>query len=385
MIKFKHVSKVYDDKVKVVDDLNLEIKQGEFVVLIGPSGCGKTTTLEMISRFEEPTNGSIYVNGKDISKLDEAELRRNIGYVTQQTDLSPNLTIGRNIGLVLESQKRSKKRVNARIRELLEMVGMKPSEYMDRFPNQLSGGQQQRVGILRALASEADVILMDEPFSALDPITRKKLQDDVKKLHSRLKKTIVLVTHDMDEAFKLGDRIVLMRHGKIVQADSPEKLLKKPACKFVEEFLGQNRSATNAEALTVREAAVTKPITASRDMGLARATKRMRKKRVRTLLVVEDDETLVGIVTERDIHRYKNRPGNRPGKIADIVRSDMPTVSENSSAKTAFEVLFLSDTGILPVVDDSNRLKGLVTRNSLAETLYQALWNTNGYGYNNVK
>mgnify|MGYP000853087312 FL=1 len=385
MIKFRHVSKIYDDKVRGVDDVNLEIKRGEFVVLIGPSGCGKTTTLEMINRFERPTSGSICINGKDISKLDEAELRRKVGYVTQQTDLSPDLTIGKNIGLVLELQEQSKERVNARIKELLKMVGMDPSEYMDRFPSQLSGGQQQRIGILRALAAESDVILMDEPFSALDPITRRNLQDDVKKLHSRLNKTIVLVTHDIDEAFKLGDRVVLMRQGKIVQADSPENFLRNPACKFVEEFIGRDRPGVNADALTVKEVAVTKPVTASQDMGLTRATRRMRKKRVRTLVVVEDDETFVGIITARDIQRHKNRPGNRPGKVADVVRGNIPTISEGSSAKTAFEVLFLGDAGMLPIVDDSNRLKGLVTRSSFAEMLYRTLWDANGYdGCENV-
>ena len=255
------------------------------------------------------------------------------------------------------------------------MANMDPSEYIHRFPRELSGGQQQRIGVLRALAAEPDIILMDEPFGALDPLTRENLQDELKKLQGRLKKTIVFVTHDMDEALRLGDRVVVMRAGKIVQADSPEDLLRNPADEFVEEFIGRDKLATKAETLTVQEVAVATPITAYPDMGLARATRRMRRKRVDTLVVIEEDETFVGVVTARDIQRHKNRPG----KIADIVQQDTPVILEGSSAKAAFEELFLGHTGILPIVDDSNRLKGLVTRSSLAEMLYRVVWDSNGY------
>lgn len=374
MIEFRHVNKIYDDKVKVVDDISLDIKQGEFVVLIGPSGCGKSTVLEMMTGIEKPTRGSIYLNGKDIRRLNETELRRNVGHVTQQTSLSPNLTIGRNIGQALRSsgsKGQTEERINSRTKELLKMVGMDPLKYMDRFPSELSGGQQQRIGIVRELAREPNILLMDEPFSALDPVTRRNLQDDLKKLHGMMKSTIVLVTHDIDEAFKLGDRIVLMRRGKIVQSGSPEDFLKDPATKFVKEFIGRDRPAKNAETLTVEKVAVRRAITASPDLGLARAVRRMRKMRVSTLVVVKDDETLVGIITAKDVRKHRNCPG----KIADIVQGDIPVVYEGSSAKTAFEALFLGNAGILPVVDDSNRLKGLVTKTSLAQQLYQAVWN----------
>jgi spermidine/putrescine transport system permease protein len=180
MIEFRHVNKIYDDKVKVVDDISLDIKQGEFVVLIGPSGCGKSTVLEMMTGIEKPTRGSIYLNGKDIRRINETELRRNVGHVTQQTSLSPNLTIGRNIGQALRSsgsKGQTEERINSRTKELLKMVGMDPLKYMDRFPSELSGGQQQRIGIVRELAREPNILLMDEPFSALDPVTRRNLQD----------------------------------------------------------------------------------------------------------------------------------------------------------------------------------------------------------------
>jgi osmoprotectant transport system ATP-binding protein len=333
----------------------------------------------MMNGLGKPTRGSIYLNGKDIRRLNEAELRRNVGHVTQQTSLSPNLTIGRNIGQALRSsgsKGQTGERINSRTRELLKMVGMDPLKYMDRFPSELSGGQQQRVGIVRELAREPNILLMDEPFSALDPITRKNLQDDLKKLHGMMRSTIVLVTHDIDEAFKLGDRIVLMRRGRIVQSGSPEDFLKNPANKFVEEFIGQGRPVQGhpvkcAETLTVEKVAVRRTVTASPNLGLARAVRRMRKMRVSTLVVVEDDETLIGIITARDVRKHRNRPG----KIADIVQGDIPVVYEGSSAKTAFEALFLGNAGILPVVDDSNRLKGLVTKTSLAQQLYQAVWN----------
>ena len=378
MIEFRHVSKIYDDKVAAVDNINLEIKPGEFVVLIGPSGCGKSTVLRMMNGIGKPTRGSICLNGKDIRRLNEAELRRKVRHGTQQSSLSPHLTIVKNIGRALRlsgSKGQTEERINARTQELLKMVGMDPMRYMDRFPSELSGGQQQRIGIVRELAREPNILLMDEPFSALDPITRRNLQDDLKKLHGMMRSTIVLVTHDIDEALKLGDRIVLMRHGKIVQSGSPEDFLKNPAGKFVEEFIGQGRLVQGspvkcAETLTVEKVAVRRAITASPDLGLARAVRRMRKMRVSSLVVVKDDETLVGIITAKDVRKHRNCPG----KIADIVQGDIPVVYEGSSAKTAFEALFLGNAGILPVVDDSNRLKGLVTKTSLAQQLYQAVW-----------
>lgn len=276
MIKFQNVSKKYNQKVVAVNNINLKINRGEFVVLIGPSGCGKTTTLEMINRLERPTSGSIYINGQNISKVDEVALRRNIGYVIQQTGLMPHLTIGENIGLVPRLQKWPENRIKDRVIELLEMVGMEPACYLTRYPHELSGGQQQRIGVLRGIAAEPDIILMDEPFGALDPITRKNLQDELKKLQGELKKTIVFVTHDMDEALKLGDRVVLMRQGQIVQVDDPEDLLRNPADEFVEKFIGRDRLALQVETLTVEEVARTTPITASPELGLLQAARRMR-------------------------------------------------------------------------------------------------------------
>ena len=221
MIRFEQVVKRYNEGKIVVDHLDLTVKAGELVTLIGPSGCGKTTTLKMVNRIIEPTQGNIYVHEQDIRKQDVVQLRRGIGYVIQQIGLFPNMTIAENITVVGKLLGWTAKRSSERAAELLEIVDMSPDMYLNRYPKELSGGQQQRIGVLRALAAEPDIILMDEPFGALDPITRDQLQNELKRLQTKLHKTILFVTHDMDEAIKIADTIVLMRNGKVVQADSP--------------------------------------------------------------------------------------------------------------------------------------------------------------------
>ncbi len=236
MIKFENVSKYYPDDNVAVKSLNLDIGDGEFFVLIGPSGCGKTTTLKMINRLVDLSNGTIYINNKRISEYNIHELRWNIGYVLQQIGLFPHMTIEENIAIVPDLKKWDKKKVNARITELLESVGLEPDKYRHRKPYELSGGEQQRVGVVRALAADPKIILMDEPFSALDPISRQKLQQDMVKLQKKIKKTIVFVTHDMQEALALGDRICVMKDGEVVQCDTPTKIISNPKNDFVENF-----------------------------------------------------------------------------------------------------------------------------------------------------
>ncbi len=238
MITFNNVSKRYADGTLAVDSLNIEINQGEFFVIIGPSGCGKTTTLKMINRLIPLSDGTIFINGKKISEYDIHELRWSIGYVLQQIALFPHMTIEENISVVPEMKKWSREKMKERARELMKMVGLEPETFLDRKPNELSGGQQQRVGVIRALAADPEIILMDEPFSALDPISREKIQDDMMDLKRNLKKTTVFVTHDMKEALKLADRICIMRDGKVVQIGSPQELVNNPANDFVEEFVG---------------------------------------------------------------------------------------------------------------------------------------------------
>lgn len=241
MIEFKNASKAYNEESYAVRNLELEIKKGEFVTLIGPSGCGKTTSLKMINRLIDPTEGTIRINGKDIKDYDIHELRWNIGYVLQQIALFPHMTVEQNITVVPELKKWNPSKMKKRSLELMEMIGLE-SNYLKRYPSELSGGQQQRIGVIRALAADPDIILMDEPFSALDPISRKQLQEDVSNLQQEIKKTIVFVTHDIQEAVTLGDRVCLLKDGQIEQLDTPENLIQNPVNAFVREFIGNVRS-----------------------------------------------------------------------------------------------------------------------------------------------
>lgn len=236
MIRYQGVSMSYDGKEKVLDDLNFEIKEGEFFVLVGPSGSGKTTTLKLINRLIEQTEGDIFFQGKNIKDYPLREMRLEMGYVLQEIALFPNLIVAENIGLIPEMKKINKKEIAERVDSLLKQVDLDPKVYKNRLPEDLSGGEKQRIGILRAIAANPKVLLMDEPFSALDPISRSQLQDLVKDLHEDYKITTVFVTHDMREAIKLADRICLMRDGKVVQIGSPEDLVNNPANDFVASF-----------------------------------------------------------------------------------------------------------------------------------------------------
>ncbi|WP_042223667.1 ABC transporter ATP-binding protein [Oceanobacillus manasiensis] len=242
MIEFDKVKKVYPDGTEAISDFSLKVEPGEIVTLIGPSGCGKTTAMKMVNRLIEPSAGDIYINERKINSYNINELRWNIGYVLQEIALFPHMTIGENISVVPEMKKWKKNKVKNRIDDLLEMVGLDPVTYQKRMPRELSGGQQQRIGVVRALAADPDIILMDEPFSALDPISREQLQTDIRTLQKEIKKTILFVTHDMDEAMALGDRVCLMKDGKIVQFDTPQQLILNPKTEFVKNFIGERKS-----------------------------------------------------------------------------------------------------------------------------------------------
>ncbi|TFE03371.1 ABC transporter ATP-binding protein [Jeotgalibacillus sp. R-1-5s-1] len=245
MIVFKNVSKTFEDGTEAIKNMNLHIREGKLVALIGPSGCGKTTTMKMINRLISITSGTIEIDGKDTNQVSEVELRRNIGYVIQRIGLFPHMTIEENVGLIPKLKGKKKNEYIERVDELLKLVGLEPDIYKKRYPLELSGGQQQRVGVVRALAGEPPIILMDEPFSALDPISREQLQDELKLLQSSIKKTIVFVTHDMDEALKIADEIVVMKDGVIEQIATPQELVEHPANDFVRSFIGEERIQTH--------------------------------------------------------------------------------------------------------------------------------------------
>ncbi|WP_458461054.1 ABC transporter ATP-binding protein [Paenibacillus sp.] len=248
MIQFENVSKQYPDGTTALRQVNLNINKGELFVMIGPSGCGKTTMLKMINRLIERTDGTVRINERPIDEYNIHELRWNIGYVLQQIALFPHMTIAENIAVVPELRKWKSDQIKERVHTLLDMVGLHGDTYSKRKPSELSGGQQQRIGVLRALAADPEIVLMDEPFSALDPMSREKLQDDILDIQRQMKKTIVFVTHDIQEAMKLGDRICIMKDGQVLQVGTPEELIRQPANDFVREFVGSPNTDTSSQS-----------------------------------------------------------------------------------------------------------------------------------------
>ncbi|MBU3159446.1 ABC transporter ATP-binding protein [Clostridium frigoris] len=360
MLEFKNIRKVFKNKT-VINDISFTVNNGEFIVIVGQSGCGKTTTLKMINRLIAPTSGSINLDGKNILKQDTIKLRRNMGYVIQQTGLLPHMTVGENIGIIPMLEKWPEDKILARTTELLKMVGMEPKEYVDRYPCELSGGQQQRIGVARAWATNPDVILMDEPFSALDPITRNQLQDELYNLQQESKKTIIFVTHDMDEALKLGDKICIMKDGNIVQFDTPEEILNNPANDFVKEFIGKNRIWQQPGFIKAKDIMITEPITTSGNRTVVQALEIMKANKVDSLLVTNKEDKLEGIVTIKDIIR--NYTGSL--KLNTIMETKIKTVNLEDSLIDILNLMNELKIGYVPVVDDSSKLVGLITESSL--------------------
>lgn len=360
MLEFRNIKKVFKNKT-VINDISFTVNKGEFVVIVGQSGCGKTTTLKMINRLIAPSSGSIYLDDKNILKEDTIKLRRNMGYVIQQTGLLPHMTVGENIGIIPMLERWPEEKILARTTELLKMVGMKPEEYVDRYPCELSGGQQQRIGVARAWATNPDVILMDEPFSALDPITRNQLQDELFNLQQESKKTIVFVTHDMDEALKLGDRICIMKDGNIVQFDTPEEILNNPANDFVKEFIGKNRIWQQPGFIKAKDIMITEPITTSGNRTVVQALEIMKANKVDSLLIINKEDKLEGIITIKDIIR--NYKGSL--KVNTIMGTQIKTVNLEDSLVDILNLMNELKIGYVPVVDDSSKLVGLITESSL--------------------
>ena len=370
MLKFENVSKVYPGGKVAVDKLNLEIQEGEFICFIGPSGCGKTTTMKMINRLAKPTEGKILLHGENILKQDVVKQRRHIGYVIQQIGLFPHMTIRDNISLVPRLLKTPKEERDKKAEELIKLVNM-PMEFLDRYPHELSGGQQQRIGVLRALAANPPLILMDEPFGALDPITRDSLQAEFKNLQRSLGKTIIFVTHDMDEAIKLADRIVIMKAGKIVQVGTPDEILRNPANEFVADFIGKDRLMQAQQHFqTVGQIMNPNPVTIHSEGTLLEAVSVMRSRRVDSLLVTDSNNVLEGFISIEMIDRTKNY--DTP--VSFIMQTDFPVVKEDTLLRDATRNILVRGLKYVPVTDQENRLIGLVTRTSLVDVLYNSIW-----------
>ena len=369
MIKFSNINKAYGSS-KIINDLNLEIPEGQFVVLIGPSGCGKTTTLKMINRLIEPTSGSITVNGKDILKMNTIELRRSIGYVIQQIGLFPNMTVEQNVSVVPKLLKWDHNEIHERVVELLNLVDMPYDLYAKKYPKELSGGQQQRVGVLRALAAKPPIILMDEPFGALDPITRDALQDEVKKLQQDLNITVVFVTHDMHEALKMADTIVFMDKGKVLQMACPEELLRNPANDFIREFMGKHAPSANKEPLKISDFMKKEVLKVSKHKHTLECIELMNHKNVNTLVVTDTHGVYEGVVSIEDI---KSR-GKAGMKVADFINSDAPFVTAEDDAKQVFDLMIGKKLDYIIALNSDKTVAGLITKSSMVKAMSKALW-----------
>lgn len=369
MIEFKNVTKEYSGNKKAVDNISLSFKRGEFIVIIGTSGSGKTTTMRMINRMIEPTSGEIMINGENIQRMNAVELRRKIGYVIQQIGLMPHMTIYENIVMVPKLLGWSEEKQRETAENLIDRVDL-PRDFLERYPSELSGGQQQRIGVIRALAADQNVILMDEPFGALDPITRDALQELVKHLQQEMGKTVVFVTHDMDEALKLADRIVIMQEGKVVQFDNPDNILTSPANEFVENFIGETRlSQAQTNLKTVEQIMNRRVISMTPEKSLADAIKLMRKERVDNLFITDAANRLLGILSVEIIE--KNRRGNN--SIAEVMEEVM-FVREGTLVRDALQRILILGYKNIPVVDQDNHLIGLITRASVVDMVYDSIW-----------
>ncbi|MEU9192230.1 ABC transporter ATP-binding protein [Streptomyces hundungensis] len=366
MIRFEQVSKVYPDGTRAVDDLSFEVAEGELVTLVGPSGCGKTTTMMMVNRLIEPTSGRVLVDGEDIATLDPVKLRRRIGYVIQQVGLFPHRTILDNTATVpaLIGWKRPKAR--ARAAELLDLVGLDPATYGPRYPAQLSGGQRQRVGVARALAADPPVLLMDEPFGAVDPVVRERLQNEFLGLQATVRKTVLLVTHDIEEAVRMGDRMAVYGSGRIEQFDTPASVLGAPATPYVAQFVGADRGLKRLSVTTVEPDDLEQPPVVRLDEPAGAAASRLRGEEARWAVVLNEGGELHGWVGADELSRAG------AGSVADLARRMEAWVPLGAPLKQAFSEMLQYDAGWVAVVDGA-RFLGVLTPAKLHEALRRSV------------
>jgi osmoprotectant transport system ATP-binding protein len=367
LIEFKDIVKKYRTKT-IIKPFSLEIEAGQLVVFIGPSGCGKTTLLKMINKLIQPTSGKIFVNGTDISTMNPIELRRNIGYVIQNTGLFPHMTIKENLELIPKLKGEEPASIANKTEELLELVGLDAKEFLHRYPKELSGGQQQRIGVARAFSTNSDIILMDEPFSALDPVTRSSLQDELFQMQKELNKTIIFVTHDMDEAIKIADKICILKDGDILQYDTPENILKNPANDFVEEFIGKRRVWNNPELLMAEDIMIPNPVKITSRRTVLQAIEIMKDNKVDSLMVTDKNNILKGLVTLKSIQLL-----NRTAAIEMIMEQNVLSVSQDANLISVLATMNEHKIGYVPVVNSTKQLIGLITRSSILSALSSQL------------
>ncbi|MEU9996597.1 betaine/proline/choline family ABC transporter ATP-binding protein [Streptomyces sp. NPDC050848] len=367
MIRFEQVSKVYPDGTTAVDGLTFEVSEGELVTLVGPSGCGKTTTMMMVNRLIEPTSGRILVDGKDIASVDPVKLRRSIGYVIQQVGLFPHRTILDNTATVPALIGWKKAKARDRAAELLDLVGLDPKTYGSRYPSQLSGGQRQRVGVARALAADPPVLLMDEPFGAVDPVVRERLQNEFLNLQATVRKTVLLVTHDIEEAVRMGDRIAVYGQGRIEQLDTPAAVLGTPATPYVAQFVGADRGLKRLSVTTIEPDDLEQPPIARLDEPASDAAARLRADGARWAVVLGSDGDLHGWVAADALSL-----AGQEGTVGDLARRMEAWVPVGAPLKHAFSEMLQQDAGWVAVLDGT-RFLGVLTPAKLHEALRRSV------------
>jgi osmoprotectant transport system ATP-binding protein len=365
VVTLDHVSKRYGPAGTplAVSDLSLTIPAGEIVVLVGPSGCGKTTTMKMINRLIEPTSGRITIDGEDVMALPAVELRRRIGYVIQQVGLFPHLTVAENVAVVPRLLRWPEPRIRDRVEQLLDLVRLEPASYRDRYPSALSGGERQRVGVARALAADPPLMLMDEPFGAVDPILRDRLQNEFLRLQARVRKTIVFVTHDVDEAIKMADRIaILQRGGILAQYDTPDAILAAPASEFVARFVGADRGLKRLSLGRVRDLPLITPITARPGEPRIDVRKRLEAPDADYALMLDADDRPLGWIARRELQDEGNL-------AAEDATPGSPTIEPETTLRDALSTMLGSSVQLGVVVDDRDRVIGVVSVDAISEVL----------------
>jgi osmoprotectant transport system ATP-binding protein len=368
VVTLEYVSKRYGPAggPQAVSDLSLSIPAGEICVLVGPSGCGKTTTMKMINRLIEPTSGRITIDGEDVMALPAVELRRRIGYVIQQVGLFPHFTVAENVAVVPRLLRWPEARIRDRVEELLDLVRLEPATYRDRYPAALSGGERQRVGVARALAADPPLMLMDEPFGAVDPILRDRLQNEFLRLQAQVRKTIVFVTHDVDEAIKMADRIaILQRGGILAQYDTPDAILAAPATDFVEHFVGADRGLKRLSLARVRDLPLEQPITARAGEPRADLRDRLASADADYALLLDADDRPIGWLGKRDL-------AGDGVTAAEDATPGSPTLQPETTLRDALSTMLGSSVQLGVVVDERDRVLGLISVDAISDVLRTA-------------
>jgi len=365
MITYESITKIFgkgSDAVTAIDNISFTIPKGEIVVFLGPSGCGKTTTLRLTNRLETLTRGNITIENQNIMDLDVVQLRQRLGYVIQAIGLFPNKTIAENIAVVPKLLRWDEERISKRIDELLEMTNLDPEQYRDRYPAELSGGQQQRVGVARGLAADPNILLMDEPFGAIDPINREEIQDEFLKLQTKLKKTVAFVSHDIHEAIKMGDRIAIFNQGRLIQYDTPEMILTQPKNKFVSDFVGADRALKVLGLMRVSDIINRKPKNIIRGGDhCGKALDYLHTKESRYGIVLEENKPL-GFVTQKSL-KYEE------GLVRDMVEPFPIFLSEKNPLRDVLSFMLMYNTPTFCIVDGDKNFVGTVTYNDIQKAV----------------